>query len=75
VPTIGGASFASSFSNDSLRTSAQLSGWETLTEQDFAPESVKKQMRDRTDRGDIMKPKQPDLPEQEKNKKWRTPDW
>jgi NodT family efflux transporter outer membrane factor (OMF) lipoprotein len=50
-------------------------GWETRTEQDFVPEAVKKQMTERTDWGDLMKPKQLDIPEQEKSKKWRSPDW
>jgi len=50
-------------------------GWETRTEQDFVPEAVKKQMTERTDWGGLMKPNQLDLPEQEKNKKWRSPDW
>lgn len=50
-------------------------GWETRTEQDFVPEAVKKQMRERTDWGDLMQPKQLDLPEKEKDKKWRAPDW
>jgi outer membrane protein TolC len=50
-------------------------GWETRTEQDFVPESVKKQMTERTDWGNLMKPKQLDIPEQDKSKKWRSPDW
>jgi NodT family efflux transporter outer membrane factor (OMF) lipoprotein len=50
-------------------------GWETRTEQDFVPESVKKQITNRTDWGNLMKPKQLDIPEQDKSKKWRSPDW
>lgn len=50
-------------------------GWETRTEQDFVPESVKKQMTNRTDWGNLMKAQQLDIPEQDKSKKWRSPDW
>ncbi len=50
-------------------------GWETRTEQDFVPAAIKKQMQERTDWGSLMKPGKLDLPEQDKNKKWRLPDW
>jgi NodT family efflux transporter outer membrane factor (OMF) lipoprotein len=50
-------------------------GWETRTEKDFVPEAVKKVMQERTNWGDLMEPKQLDLPEQDKSKKWRFPDW
>ncbi|MGZ8237437.1 MAG: efflux transporter outer membrane subunit [Methylobacter sp.] len=50
-------------------------GWETRTEQNFVPEAVKKEMSDRTNWGDLMEPQQLDLPEQDKRKKWRLPDW
>lgn len=50
-------------------------GWEIRTEQDAVPESVKKQMTNRTDWGNLMKPKPLDIPEQDKSKEWRSPDW
>jgi NodT family efflux transporter outer membrane factor (OMF) lipoprotein len=50
-------------------------GWETRAEKDFVPEAVKKTMRERTNWGNLMEPKQLNLPEQDKSKKWRLPDW
>ena len=50
-------------------------GWETRTEKDFVPEAIKKEMRERTNWGKLMQPKQLDLPEQDNSKKWRFPDW
>jgi NodT family efflux transporter outer membrane factor (OMF) lipoprotein len=50
-------------------------GWETRTEQDFVPEAVKKQMRERTDWGDLMKAGKLIMPEQDKSQKWRLPNW
>ena len=50
-------------------------GWETRTEKDFVPEAIKKEMRERTNWGKLMKPRQLDLPEQDNSKKWRFPDW
>jgi hypothetical protein len=44
-------------------------------ENSFVPEAVKKDMRERTNWGELMEPKQLDLPEQDKSKKWRLPDW
>jgi len=46
-------------------------GWETRTEKDFVPVSVKKVMQERTNWGDLMEPQQLDLPEQDRSKKWR----
>jgi hypothetical protein len=48
-------------------------GWETWTELDFVPASVKK-MINPTDGGELMQPKQLDLSEQDKSKKWRSLD-
>jgi NodT family efflux transporter outer membrane factor (OMF) lipoprotein len=50
-------------------------GWETRQEKDFVVEPIKQQMRDRTDWGDIIEPRQLDLPPKEKDKRWRAPDW
>ncbi|MDD1643395.1 MAG: efflux transporter outer membrane subunit [Methylococcaceae bacterium] len=50
-------------------------GWETRTEKDFVPDAIKKTMQERTNWGDLMEPQQLDLPEQDKSKKWRLPDW
>jgi outer membrane protein TolC len=50
-------------------------GWETRQEKDFVDEPIKQQMRDRTDWGDIIEPRQLDLPPKEKDKRWRAPDW
>ncbi|MGZ8954684.1 MAG: efflux transporter outer membrane subunit [Methylovulum sp.] len=50
-------------------------GWETRTEKDFVPEAIKKDMSERTNWGALMDSKQLDLPEQDKSKKWRFPDW
>jgi NodT family efflux transporter outer membrane factor (OMF) lipoprotein len=50
-------------------------GWETRQEKDFVDEPIKQQMRDRTDWGDIVGPRQLDLPPEEKDKRWRAPDW
>ena len=50
-------------------------GWETRTEQDFISEKTKQQMDKRTDWGDLMKPQNLKLPEQERNKTLRAPDW
>jgi NodT family efflux transporter outer membrane factor (OMF) lipoprotein len=50
-------------------------GWETRTEQDFIPEKIKQQMDKRTDWGDLMKPQNLKLPEQERNRTLRAPDW
>ncbi|MDD5633377.1 MAG: efflux transporter outer membrane subunit [Methylococcales bacterium] len=50
-------------------------GWETRTEKDFVPEAIKKEMRERTNWGKLMQPKQLDLLEQDNSKKWRFPDW
>jgi len=50
-------------------------GWETRTENDFVPEAIKKEMRERTNWGKLMQPRQLDLPEQDNSKKWRFPDW
>jgi len=50
-------------------------GWETRTEKDFVPEEVKKTMSERTNWGDLMEPRQLDLPAQDNSKKWRLPDW
>ncbi len=50
-------------------------GWETRTEQDFIPEKIKQQMDKRTDWGDLMKPQNLKLPEQERNNTLRAPDW
>lgn len=41
-------------------------GWETRTEKEFVPEAVKKVMRERTNWGNLMEPRQLDLPEQNK---------
>jgi NodT family efflux transporter outer membrane factor (OMF) lipoprotein len=50
-------------------------GWETRTETDFVDKPIRKQMDDRTDWGDLLEPGQLDLPEKEKNNRWRLPDW
>jgi NodT family efflux transporter outer membrane factor (OMF) lipoprotein len=50
-------------------------GWETRTEKDFVGKPIQKLMNDRTDWGDLLEPGQLDLPEKEKNDRWRWPDW
>ncbi|WP_262965406.1 efflux transporter outer membrane subunit [Methylobacter psychrophilus] len=50
-------------------------GWETREEQDFVPEAIKKTMAERSNWGSLMQPKKLDLPEQDKRKQWRFPDW
>jgi NodT family efflux transporter outer membrane factor (OMF) lipoprotein len=50
-------------------------GWETRTEKDFVDKPIQKIMNDRTDWGDLLEPGQLDLPEKEKTKRWRLPDW
>jgi NodT family efflux transporter outer membrane factor (OMF) lipoprotein len=50
-------------------------GWETRTEKDFVDKPIQKIMNDRTDWGDLLEPGQLDLPEKEKNNRWRLPDW
>lgn len=50
-------------------------GWEALTENDFVPDAVKQDMDKRTDWGSLLEPQQLDLPEQDKSKKWRFPNW
>lgn len=50
-------------------------GWETRTEKDFVAKPVQQQMKDRTDWGDLLESEQLDLPEKDKNKRWRLPDW
>ena len=50
-------------------------GWETRTEKDFVPEAIKKDMSERTNWGNLMKPQQLNLPVQDNSKKWRFPDW
>jgi outer membrane protein TolC len=50
-------------------------GWETRTEKDFVDKPIQKLMNDRTDWGDLLESGQLDLPEQEKTKRWRLPDW
>jgi hypothetical protein len=41
---------------------------ESSNRKDFVPEAVKKVMRERTNWGDLMEPKQLDFPEQDKIK-------
>jgi NodT family efflux transporter outer membrane factor (OMF) lipoprotein len=50
-------------------------GWETRTEKDFVPDATRKVMSERTNWGNLMKPQQLNLPEQDKSTKWRLPDW
>jgi NodT family efflux transporter outer membrane factor (OMF) lipoprotein len=50
-------------------------GWQTDNAQNFISEKIKKQMRDRTNWGDIMKPDALDLPKKEKTRLLRSPDW
>jgi len=50
-------------------------GWETRTEKDFVNKPIQQQMHERTDWGKLLEPGEQDLPEKEKDNRWRLPDW
>jgi len=50
-------------------------GWETRTEKDFVDKPIQQQMHERTDWGKLLEPDELDLPEKEKDNRWRLPDW
>jgi len=50
-------------------------GWETRTEKDFVNKPIQQQMHERTNWGKLLEPGELDLPEKEKNNRWRLPDW
>jgi len=50
-------------------------GWETRTEKDFVDKPIQQQMHERTDWGKLLEPGEQDLPEKEKDNRWRLPDW
>jgi len=51
-------------------------GWEIRKGQDFVPEEIKKEMKERTNWGDLLIPAALETPASEKDRVlWRSPDW
>ncbi|NTU62294.1 MAG: TolC family protein [Chloroflexi bacterium] len=50
-------------------------GWETRTETDFVPDAIKQEMDQRTNWGELLKPKELERSEEDKKSLWRFPDW
>ena len=50
-------------------------GWEFRQGDDFVPAETKQQMQERTNWGGLLEPGATEIPETEKTKKFRSPDW
>lgn len=50
-------------------------GWEIRAGKDFVPAETRQQMHERTDWGEILEPGAEEIPESEKEKSFRKPDW
>jgi NodT family efflux transporter outer membrane factor (OMF) lipoprotein len=50
-------------------------GWETRAETDFVPDAIKQEMDQRTNWGELLKPKELERSEEDKKSLWRFPDW
>jgi NodT family efflux transporter outer membrane factor (OMF) lipoprotein len=50
-------------------------GWESRVGKDFVPEEIKKEMKGRTDWGNLLTPAKLETLPDEQRMKWRSPDW
>jgi NodT family efflux transporter outer membrane factor (OMF) lipoprotein len=50
-------------------------GWEIREGKEFVPEEIMEEMKNRTDWGNLLTPAKIEIPPEERDKMWRSPDW